>query len=139
MEEPEYTRLGAVEVYTVGREALRTRDSVMEGLEVLLAPGYERAPETPQVAAEAIGGAIFALIRDRVKRKGPDGLPVLAPTATYITLAPFLGAEAYERAMEDVPRKGERGWPMPCGRLQFASMPHAWDSAEPRLTLGIWL
>jgi AcrR family transcriptional regulator len=102
MEEPEYTRLGAVEMYTVGREALRTRDTVMEGLEVLLGPGYEVAPETPKIAAEAIGGAIYALIHDQVKRKGPEALPELAPMATYMTLAPFLGAEeAYERAMEE--------------------------------------
>jgi len=102
MEEPEYTRLGAVELYTVGREALRTRDAVMEGLEALLAPGFKLAPDTPPIAAEAIGGAIYALIHDQVKRKGPENLPELAPTATYITLAPFLGADvAYERAIED--------------------------------------
>jgi hypothetical protein len=102
MEEPEYTRLGAVEMYTGGSEALRRRDSVMEGLEALLTPGYEMAPDTPPIAAEAIGGAIYALIRDQVKRKGPEALPELAPTATYMTLAPFIGAEAaYERATEE--------------------------------------
>jgi hypothetical protein len=37
-----------------------------------------------------------------VKRKGPESLPDLAPTATYMTLAPFLGAEeAYERSVEE--------------------------------------
>jgi AcrR family transcriptional regulator len=102
MEEPEYTRLGAVEMFTVGREALRRRDNVMEGLEALLMPGYQLAPETPPIAAEAIGGAIYALIHDQVKRKGPESLPELAPTATYMTLAPFLGAEeAYERSVEE--------------------------------------
>jgi AcrR family transcriptional regulator len=102
MEEPEYARLGAVELYTVGREALRRRDGVMEGLEALLTPGYQLAPDTPPIAAEAIGGAIFALIHDQVKRKGPESLPELAPMATYMTLAPFVGAdEAYERATEE--------------------------------------
>ena len=71
IEEPEYTRLGAVEMYSVGRRALQTRDKVMEGLEALLVPGYELAPETPPIAAEAIGGAIYALIHDQVKRNGP--------------------------------------------------------------------
>ncbi len=74
IEEPEYTRLGAVEMYTVGRKALQTRDRVMEGLEVLLMPGYERAPDTAPIAAEAIGGAIYALIHDQVKRHGPETL-----------------------------------------------------------------
>jgi hypothetical protein len=73
----------------------------MEGLEVLLMPGYERAPDTAPIAAEAIGGAIYALIHDQVKRNGPETLPELAPLATYMTLAPFIGAEdAYERATE---------------------------------------
>ena len=102
IEEPEYTRLGAVEMYTVGKRALQTRDGVMEGLEALLVPGYEIKPDTPPIAAEAIGGAIYALIHDQVKKKGPESLPELAPMATYMTLAPFLGAEeAYERAIEE--------------------------------------
>jgi AcrR family transcriptional regulator len=102
IEEPEYTRLGAVEMYTAGQRALQTRDSVMEGLEELLMPGYELVPETPPIAAEAIGGAIYALINQQVKTKGPESMPELAPMATSITLAPFLGAEeAYERATEE--------------------------------------
>ena len=102
IEEPEYTRLGAVEMYTVGRRALQTRDTVMEGLEALLVPGYELAPDTPPIAAEAIGGAVYALIYDQVKNNGAESLPELAPLATYMTLAPFIGAdEAYERAIEE--------------------------------------
>ena len=74
----------------------------MEGLEALLVPGYELAPEVPRIAAEAIGGAIYALIHDQVKHKGPESMPELAPAATYLTLAPFVGAEAaYEHATEE--------------------------------------
>ena len=102
MEEPEYTRMGAVEMYSVGSAALRRRDGVMDGLEALLTPGYELAPDTPPIAAEAIGGAIYSLIHDQVKRSGAESLPELAPMATYMTLAPFLGAdEAFERSVED--------------------------------------
>jgi AcrR family transcriptional regulator len=102
IEEPEYTQLGAVEMYTVGRRALRTRDTVMEGLEALLVPGYELMPDTPPIAAEAIGGAIYALIYNHVKNNGPESLPELAPMATYMTLALFIGAkQAFERAMEE--------------------------------------
>ena len=82
---------------------MRTRDSVMEGLEALLAPGYELAPDTPPIAAEAIGGAVYALINHQVRTKGAESMPELGPTATYMTLAPFVGAEeAYERAMEEM-------------------------------------
>ena len=100
VEEPEYSRLGAVEMYAAGKRALETRDRIMEQLEALLAPGYELAPETPPIAAEAIGGAIYALVYDQVKAKGPESLPELVPMSTYMTLAPFLGAEeAYELAV----------------------------------------
>ena len=97
-----HTRLGAVDMYAVGRRALQTRDRVMEGLEALLAPGYELAEKPPPpIASEAIGGAIYALIHDQVKRNGPERMPELVPMATYMTLAPFIGAEeAYERATE---------------------------------------
>ena len=99
IEEPEYSKLGAVEMYAAGKRALQTRDTIMEGLEALLAPGYEIAPETPAIAAEAIGGAIYALVYDQVKTKGPASLPELVPMATYMTLAPFIGAEeAFELA-----------------------------------------
>jgi AcrR family transcriptional regulator len=101
VEEPEYSRLGAVEMYAAGKRALQTRDTIMEGLEALLAPGYELAPDTPAIAAEAIGGAVYALVYDQVKAHGPETLPELVPMATYMTLAPFLGAEdAYELATE---------------------------------------
>jgi hypothetical protein len=37
-----------------------------------------------------------------VKNNGAESLPELAPLATYMTLAPFIGAdEAYERAIEE--------------------------------------
>jgi AcrR family transcriptional regulator len=75
VEEPEYSRLGAVEMYAAGKRALQTRDTIMEGLEALLQPGYELAPEAPPIAAEAIGGAIYALVYDQVKAKGPESLP----------------------------------------------------------------
>jgi AcrR family transcriptional regulator len=100
IEEPEYSRLGAVEMYAAGRRALETRDRVVEQLEHLLQPGFELAPETPAIAAEAIGGAIYALVYDHVRAKGPETLPELVPTATYITLAPFIGGDAaYELAI----------------------------------------
>jgi AcrR family transcriptional regulator len=93
VEEPEYTRLGAVEMNAAGKRALAQRDTVMSGLEALLAPGYELAPQTTPIAAEAIGGAIYALVYDQVKGKGPESLPEIVPVATYVTLSPFLGAE----------------------------------------------
>jgi AcrR family transcriptional regulator len=92
-EEPEYARLGGVEMYAAGNRALDQREVVTEGMEGLLAPGYELKPETPPIAAEAIGGALYSLLYDHVNRKGPETLPDLVPTLVYVTLAPFLGGE----------------------------------------------
>jgi hypothetical protein len=99
-EEPEYGRLGAVEMYGAGTRALEQREMVTEGMEGLLQPGYELAPDVPPIAAEAIGGALYALLYDFVKERGPVRLLELVPTFVYVTLAPFLSAEeAYEAAV----------------------------------------
>lgn len=99
-EEPEYARLGGVEMYAAGKRALDQREIVTEGMEGLLAPGYELKPDTPPIAAEAIGGALYSLLYDHVNKKGPKTLPDLVPTLVYVTLAPFLEAEdAYEVAV----------------------------------------
>jgi AcrR family transcriptional regulator len=99
-EEPEYARLGGVEMYAAGKRALDQREVVTEGMEGLLAPGYELKPKTPAIAPEAIGGALYSLLYDHVNKKGPETLPDLVPTLVYVTLAPFLEAdEAYEVAV----------------------------------------
>lgn len=99
-EEPEYARLGGVEMYAAGKRALDQREVVTEGMEGLLAPGYELKPDTPPIAAEAIGGALYSLLYDHVNKKGPETLPDLVPTLVYVTLAPFLEVEeAYEVAI----------------------------------------
>jgi AcrR family transcriptional regulator len=91
--ETEYTTLGAVDVYAAGKRALEQRDRVMEGMEALLVPGFERKPDASPIAAEAIGGAIYSMIYDQVKRGGAESMQEIAPLATYVTLAPFIGAE----------------------------------------------
>jgi AcrR family transcriptional regulator len=99
-EEPEYARLGGVEMYAAGKRALDQREVVTEGMEGLLAPGYELKPDTPPIAAEAVGGALYSLLYDNVNKNGPESLPALVPTLVYVTLAPFLaGEEAYEVAI----------------------------------------
>lgn len=99
-EEPEYARMGGVEMYAAGKRALDQREVVTEGMEGLLAPGYELKPDTPPIAAEAVGGALYELLYDQVNKKGPETLPDIVPRLVYVTLAPFLAAEdAYEVAV----------------------------------------
>jgi AcrR family transcriptional regulator len=99
-EEPEYARMGGVEMYAAGKRALDQREVVTEGMEGLLAPGYDLRPDTPPIAAEAVGGALYSLLYDNVNKNGPETLPALVPTLVYVTLAPFLDGEgAYEVAI----------------------------------------
>ena len=93
VQEPEYARLGGVEMYAAGKRALEQREVVTEGMEGLLAPGYELKPGIPPITAEAIGGALYALFYDYVKQRGPERLPEMVPVAVYMTLTPFIGAE----------------------------------------------
>jgi len=93
VEEPAFAKIGAVDVYAAGGAALEQRDQVMEGMALLLAAGYEREPQASPIAAEAIGGAIYALTYDQVLAHGAESLPEILPLATYIALAPFLGPE----------------------------------------------
>ena len=76
IEEPEYTRLGAVEMYTVGDQgAADPRPVSWKASRSCWCRATNGHPDTPPIAAEAIGGAIYALIHDQVKRKGPETPP----------------------------------------------------------------
>jgi AcrR family transcriptional regulator len=90
---PSFARLGIVEIFSGGTRALERRDRTIEGLERFLEPGFKRSPQTPRLAAEAIGGATYTLIYERIRGGGPESVPGVAPLMTYIALAPFLGAE----------------------------------------------
>ncbi len=90
---PALAQLVTVEVYAAGRAAIQRRVEALAPLERLVAEGYERAPEAPQIAAEAIAGAVYTLTYKRVRDSGPASLPSLAPLLTYIALSPFVGAE----------------------------------------------
>jgi AcrR family transcriptional regulator len=91
--EPAFAQLIAVEVYAMGPEALALRDRVIDSMSAMLAPGFGENPEMPEIASEAIGGAIYALLRERLRSGGPRRLAEAVPLATYLTLAPFIGAE----------------------------------------------
>jgi AcrR family transcriptional regulator len=91
--DPDLAHAGLVEVLAAGRGGMGRRDHAIETFAALLEPGFELAPDTPHVAAEAIGGAIFELLYDHVRARGADRLLELLPTTTFIALAPFVGAE----------------------------------------------
>jgi AcrR family transcriptional regulator len=91
--EPDMAHLLAVGVHEAGVEALARRDRMLDSLTAMLAPGFAANPEAPRVAAEAAGAAVSALIRDRVRRQGPEAVTTVVPLATYLTLVGFVGPE----------------------------------------------
>jgi AcrR family transcriptional regulator len=91
--EADLARLAAVEVYSAGAKALQQRDLCFAEIRTLLEPGFEAAPETKPIIADAALGAVWTLFYDQIVKKGPPSLPHVAPLATYMVLAPFLGSE----------------------------------------------
>ena len=90
---PALARLVMSEIYAAGPAAVERRVEAMRPLRAMIEHGLERAPETPRIAPELIAGGISTLAYRAIRDRGPEALPALTPLATYITLAPFLGAE----------------------------------------------
>lgn len=91
--EPAMAELAMVGVHQAGPQALARRDRVIDSLTEMLAPGFEHNPEAPAVSAEAAGASVYALMREQVRREGPQGLPAVVPLSTYVTLVGFVGSE----------------------------------------------
>jgi AcrR family transcriptional regulator len=91
--EPAMAELATVGVYGAGPQALARRDRVIDSLAAMLAPGFEENPDAPAVSAEAIGATVYGLMREQVRREGPESLGSVVPLATYITLVTFVGPE----------------------------------------------
>lgn len=90
---PALAQLVTVEVYAAGLAAMERRVEALEPLQILVAEGLKRSPQTPPIAAEAIAGGIYTLAYRRIRDSGPESLPSLAPLCTYIALSPFIGPE----------------------------------------------
>jgi AcrR family transcriptional regulator len=102
--EPAMAELATVGVYGAGPQALARRDRVIDSLAAMLAPGYEENPSAPAVSSEAIAATVYALLREQVRKDGPESLGAVVPLATYVTLVTFVGPD---RALAVA--NGERG------------------------------
>lgn len=89
--EPAMARLALVGIYAAGPRAHGRRDRVIASLAEMLAPAFAERPEVPAVAAEAIGATVYGLMREQVRRAGPESLGAAVPLATYVTLVGFVG------------------------------------------------
>jgi hypothetical protein len=91
--EPEFACLGAVESYSAGAIAIEPREQMMRTARSTFEPGYELAPSTNPLVADAVIGAVWALLYDKICKDGPGSLPEVAPLASYVALVPFIGVD----------------------------------------------
>jgi AcrR family transcriptional regulator len=110
---PALAHLMAVGVYGAGLPAMQRRADALAPLRALIEGGGRNQPLQPlPIALEVIVGAAYGLIYRQVRESGPESLPALAPICTYLTLAPFLGAEeAAKAANGDGRRRRGLTWP----------------------------
>jgi AcrR family transcriptional regulator len=107
--EPAFAHLALVDTLIATPRATTSSSRSVAHFAKLLEPGFEAAPEghrPPAIVVEAIPASIFELMFDYVARGRTRELPELAPQATFLALAPFLGASeagrvAVEGAHED--------------------------------------
>jgi AcrR family transcriptional regulator len=91
--DPTTAQLGVVGVWATGPAALDLRAQGMANFSALLDEGYRQYPGASLATAEAIGASVDALLFDKLRRTGAERLYEVAPTAAFITLAPFVGSE----------------------------------------------
>jgi AcrR family transcriptional regulator len=91
--EPAMARLVMVGVYGAGSRACGRRDRVIDSLAAMLAPGFTENPGAPAISSEAITATVYSLMREQIRREGPESLGAVVPLATYITLVGFVGPE----------------------------------------------
>jgi AcrR family transcriptional regulator len=89
--EPTTAQFVAEAVWAGGPAALARVDESMAGFQALIAEGLRRRSPSSSIAAEAIGSSILALAYDDLTRNGPECLYEMAPTASFVALAPAIG------------------------------------------------
>jgi AcrR family transcriptional regulator len=96
--EPSFARLALIGTTVATPRASKLSDRGMSAYAQLLAPGFEEMPKSkrpPQIVVNAIAGGLHELLLHYAAHGRVHELPELAPDATYIALAPFIGpAEA---------------------------------------------
>jgi AcrR family transcriptional regulator len=97
------SRLGAIGAYEGGPSGMESLDGAIAGAQTLLNPGFELHPDTPPIAAEAIGTSVYALMSRQIRRRGAEHLYEVAPTAAFIALAPFVGSDEAAVVANGVP------------------------------------
>ncbi|HET7443048.1 MAG TPA: TetR/AcrR family transcriptional regulator [Solirubrobacterales bacterium] len=98
--EPAFARLREVEVYTAGAAAVEQRDRTGgEIVDVLSELARQSLPALDPLVVEATLAGLHSMLYEWIRARGAETLPEMAPFATYLALAPLIGAQdAWETA-----------------------------------------
>lgn len=91
---PELSRLGGLQIFSGGADGLDRHEAATARFATAISPGYAESPSTSPIVGEAISGALAALVYQQIRRRGPERLYEVAGIASFLALAPFVGADA---------------------------------------------
>ena len=91
---PVLVRVAFVEIFRVGQAGIQRRERLLGQFADQLVRSLPRSQAPSGLAAEASVGAVWGIVHDHVTRGATQQLPGLAGHATYLALAPAIGAEA---------------------------------------------
>ncbi len=103
-ESPDETRVIGLELLGVGHRGAEQLEHHAHGLERLLEPGFELAPELGATAARAFAGAALELLRCYSGDQRIAELQEAGPELSYLALAPFIGRRDAQRIAGYRPR-----------------------------------
>jgi AcrR family transcriptional regulator/2-hydroxychromene-2-carboxylate isomerase len=83
-----------IEIFSVGPSAIERRSTLLQRFRDQLVKAVPESHRPSELIAEAIVGAIWAVVHDYVVRGQSDRVAELADDATYLALAPLIGHEA---------------------------------------------
>jgi len=92
---PVITHIGHVESHAVGAPAIQRIDDTRAAFTIFLQEGSQLVHKPlPRIVMEAISGAVFEIGYHEVRRGRSNLISRLAPNATHLVLAPFMGPAA---------------------------------------------
>jgi AcrR family transcriptional regulator/2-hydroxychromene-2-carboxylate isomerase len=100
-----------IEIFSVGPSAIERRSRMLQKFADVFTRWIPDSQRPSELVAEAIVGAIWAVVHDYIVRGHVDLLHELADDATYLALAPVIG---HEFAIQLI--LGDRGSARPAGR-----------------------
>ena len=68
-------------------------EQAAERFGAVLDGGYAERPDAGAIVGEAVRGSVAALIYQEIRRRGPERLYEVAGVASFVALAPFVGAD----------------------------------------------